>query len=241
MLFGVPGGALSQVSNPISLLYASKHDTGNNSTDGTAYNPAYPSATVSLGSAGTNKLVVIGVSWEGSNNGTSNISSMTLGGNAMTEICTVGEQSTGTYSSLYMYETNATSSSISIVFGGTATYLSYRTGIYIQCLDKASPIILDSYDTQSTAVTGTQVSTSMYLRKGQAIVVNTTGADVVGNEAYNHSELGSGIYEYRYSVGGESSTTQLTHSYINNNSSRNITYTTENMTLSKCLCAAVFR
>lgn len=238
MLFGVPGGALTQAQDPISLLYTTNYSTGTNRTDSTPLTWS----TANLGSAGDNKLIVIGVSWEGSSNGTSYISSMTLGGNAMTEICTVSEPiSDGTYSSLYMYETSATTASVSIVFGGTATTLAYRTGIYIQALDKASTISLQSSDTQSTAVSGTQLSSNGYLKKGQAIVVNTTGATWNSSSSYNHSDLGSGIYEDRVSVGGESSTTQLTHAYVNNLSARTVTYTTENMTLSKCLCSAVFK
>lgn len=236
MLFGVPGGALTQAQDPISLLYTINYSSGSDRTDSTPL-----TWTANLGSSGNNKMIVIGVSWESSPNGTSSISSMTLGGNAMTEICTVGELSTGTYSSLYMYETSVASASVSIVFGGTATTKSYRTGIYIQALDKASTISLHSYDTQSTAVTGTQVSSNGYLKKGQAIVVNTTGAAWNSTSSYNHSDLGSGIYEDRVSVGGESSTTQLTHAYVNNLSARTVTYTTENMTLSKCLCSAVFK
>jgi hypothetical protein len=238
MLFGVPGGALTQAQDPISLLYTTNYSTGTNRTDNTPL-----TWNADLGSAGDNKLIVIGVSWEGEANGTTYISSMTLGGNAMTEICTVSGEliPDATGSSLYMYETSATTASVSVAFEGTSTILAKRTGIYIQALDKASRIFLQSYDTQSTTASGTQLSSNRYLKKGQAIVVNTTGAAWNSSSSYNHSDLGSGIYEDRVSVGGEANTTQLTHAYVNNLSARTVTYTTENMTLGKRLCSAVFR
>jgi hypothetical protein len=237
MLFGVPGGALTQAQDPISLLYTTNYSTGTNRTDSTPL-----TWNANLGSEGNNKLIVIGVSWEGEANGTSYISSMTLGGNAMTEICTVSELTPDLIgSSLYMYETSAATAPVSVAFGGTSTILSKRTGIYIQALDKASRIFLQSSDTQSTAVSGTQLSSNGYLKKGQAIVVNTTGAAWNSSSSYNHSDLGSGIYEDRVSVGGEANTTQLTHAYVNNLSARTVTYTTENMSIGKCLCSAVFK
>lgn len=238
MLFGVPGGALSQEKDPISLLYTLNYSTHHDRTDSTSHNWLF-----NLGSAGYNKMVVIGISWESSDDGgTSYLSSVTLGGSTMTQIGTASEP--GIHSSLYMYETSATSAWLTVVLGGTSSILASRMGVYMQALDKASPIKLQSFDTQSTTVTGTQLSTDIYLKKGQAVVVNTTGNNWDSTSSYNHSELGGGTYEDRVDIGNESSattgSTQLTHAYINNSSAKTITYTTENMTGYKSLCAASF-
>lgn len=225
--FAPPGGAVVGYGPPVSYTYENRYSSGTDAT-------SFTFSGCDIGPAVDGRFIVVGVSYETAA-GTTAITSVTLDGNAMTEVAQVQPAGWTTVSALYYLPWDTVDVTGEIIVT-TASANVFRLGVAIWRLYGDAPVKLLRHDTDSQTDTGTQPSVSMYAPPGSVVISQVTGA------AWNAtSDYASGVsLDSRTSAGGESSTTMLAGSVAATVGSA-LTITTTNLTSAKAMVAAVFR
>lgn len=164
----VIASAASSSSTPASVSFCTSAVSSTNAS-------SYTFSSQSIGTAATGRRVVVGVS--GSRGGTIGVSSVTVGGNSATQLCTVEGTGGGANqrTALYIITVNTgTTADIVVTFDATAS----RAGIGVWAV----------YDLQSSTPVATATSTTV---------------DPYTSGSLSHNAGGVGIYHaYTYYSGG---------------------------------------